>query len=270
MFAASQGQLKHGKIEPLPQFRLMKAIDLADRNFIRPALFKAVIITLVAILGAEILTFIYYQFIAKSPWDYVVLNLVLAAIMTMIVAFPIAVYLSVQRLKLNSLSVQLARMASVDQMSGLLNRTSFIQALSDRMSHPSTREGNGAFLYIDADHFKQLNDDFGHAAGDRAIEFIGEVINQNIRRSDLAGRLGGEEFGVYLDGGNKKLAQDVSEHIRQDVMQLRFDNKTKHFVLTVSIGVATHESGENTRHLIRSGDKNLYIAKSRGRNCVAA
>lgn len=254
----------------LRQIKSLAGIDLADRHFVQPAFRKALSVTFLALLGAEILTFVYYQYIVKSTWDYVLLNLLLTGIITVVVAYPIAVYLAVQRLKLNSLSVQLARMASVDQMSGLLNRTSFIQAMRDRISHPTNPEGRGAFLYIDADHFKQLNDEFGHAAGDEAIEFIGKVINQNIRQSDLAGRLGGEEFGVYLEGGNQKLAEDVSENIRQDVTLLTFDNKKKRFTLTVSIGVATHEAGEKPSHFMKTADKNLYIAKSRGRNCVAA
>ncbi|MCF4097425.1 GGDEF domain-containing protein [Maritalea mediterranea] len=254
----------------LRQIKSLTGLNLGDRNFVQPAFRKAINITFLALFGAEVLTFVYYQYIVRSTWDYVLLNLLLTGIITVVVAFPIAVYLSVQRLKLNSLSVQLARMASVDQMSGLLNRTSLIEAIRHRIAHPVTADGRGAFLYIDADHFKALNDDFGHAAGDEAIAYIGKVISQNIRETDLAGRLGGEEFGVYLNGGNEELAKTVSENIRQDVMHLKFDNKKQRYTLTVSIGIATHAAGEKPSVFMKIADRNLYLAKSNGRNCIAA
>lgn len=242
-------------------------IQEKDQSLVRPAFIRALSFTAIALLAAELLTVPFYL---GGGWDIILEHMLVTAMITPVVALPITMHLSLQRLKLNSLSVQLARLASADQLSGLLNRTSFIEAMRDRTTHPATADGKGAFLYIDADHFKKLNDEFGHAAGDEAIAFIGKVINQNIRKSDLAGRLGGEEFGVYLSGGDAELARTVSENIRQDVMQLKFDDQKQRYILTVSIGIATHFAGEAPSEFMKLADKNLYLAKSNGRNCIAA
>jgi diguanylate cyclase (GGDEF)-like protein len=249
------------------QFLTFIGIDEKDHHLVRPVVIKSFGISLIALCAAELLTLLFY---INASWESISENLIITGTITPMVAMPLAMYMAWQRYKLNSLSVQLAHIASTDQLSGLLNRTSFIEAMRDRVRHPTTPNGSGAFLYIDADHFKTLNDEFGHAAGDEAIAFIGKVISQNIRQTDLAGRLGGEEFGVYLSGGNVETARTVSEHIRQDVMHLKFDNQKKRYTLTVSIGVATHHAGEVPSEFMKVADKNLYTAKSNGRNCIAA
>jgi diguanylate cyclase (GGDEF)-like protein len=249
------------------RFLTFVGIKENDHHLVRPVVAKSFGVTIIALLAAELLTLLFY---INASWEAISENLIITGTITPMVALPIAIYMAWQRYKLNSLSVQLAHMASTDQLSGLLNRTSFIEAMRDRVLHPTTSDGRGAFLYIDADHFKTLNDEFGHAAGDEAIAFIGQVINQNIRQTDLAGRLGGEEFGVYLSGGNSEIARSVSEHIRQDVMHLKFDNQKQRYTLTVSIGIATHHAGEVPSDFMKVADKNLYLAKSNGRNCIAA
>lgn len=249
------------------RFLTFLGVRAEDHHLVRPALLRSLAITLIALVAAEIMTWLFYF---GAPWQEMANVLRITGIITPTVAVPLIFYLSWQRIKLNKLSVQLARLASTDELSGLLNRTSFIEAMSDRIMHPTTPDGRGAFLYIDADHFKKLNDDFGHAAGDEAISFIGKVINQNIRETDLAGRLGGEEFGVYLSGGNSSLARSISENIRQDITHLKFDDQKHRYTLTVSIGIATHRAGEMPSEFMRVADKNLYLAKSNGRNCIAA
>ncbi len=249
--------------------RILARIGISEHEhkLIRPALKRSIALTLIALVAAEILTALFNL---DATWDAFVEDLYITGVITPLVALPLTFHLSWQRLKLNSLSVQLAHLASVDQLSGLLNRTSFIEAMRDRIMHPATAAGRGAFLYIDADHFKKLNDEFGHAAGDEAIRFIGKVINQNIRETDLGGRLGGEEFGVYLTGGDAELARIISENIRQDVMQLKYDDQKQRYTLSVSIGIATHREGGDPADFMKIADEKLYIAKNNGRNCVAA
>lgn len=158
---------------------------------------------------------------------------------------------------------RLSEKASRDEMTGMLNRETFFAALDGSRR----KNDRGALLIIDADHFKQINDSFGHLTGDQALLQIASAISRGVRSGDILGRIGGEEFGAFLVGASEEEAKLVAERIRSEVETLRFQPNDEPAVpLTVSIGGTTCASEANVSELMRSADKRLYEAKRRGRN----
>jgi diguanylate cyclase (GGDEF)-like protein len=158
---------------------------------------------------------------------------------------------------------RLAEKAAHDDMTGMLNRESFFAALDG-----SRREADrGALLIVDADHFKSINDQFGHLTGDEALLLIAAAIRRGVRSGDVLGRIGGEEFGVFLLGADEPEASHIAERIRREVELIRFRPVDERTVpLTVSIGGTVCGHGATVSELMRGADRKLYEAKHGGRN----
>lgn len=160
---------------------------------------------------------------------------------------------------------QLADKARRDDMTGLLNRDGFLAALEGTRHRP----GRGALLVIDADHFKTINDTFGHPAGDEALRLIAAAIRRGVREGDMVGRVGGEEFCAFLPGAGEMEAAHVAERVRAGVEAIRFSpHGGRAVALTVSIGGAPWRQGAAVAELLRDADDRLYEAKRGGRNTV--
>ncbi len=144
--------------------------------------------------------------------------------------------------------------------------------VAGRRTAPAQRrqeaEGAGALLVIDADHFKAINDRFGHGQGDEALRIISRAIRNSVRGGDLVGRLGGEEFGVFLPGANEMNAADVAERIRRAIADAAFLPNGARCPLSVSVGGAVYEVRIDFSDLFRVADQRLYEAKEAGRNRV--
>jgi diguanylate cyclase (GGDEF)-like protein len=150
-----------------------------------------------------------------------------------------------------------------DGMTGLLNRESFLAALRQAMA----ADRQGTLLLIDADHFKRINDRHGHLAGDAALQALALAIAGAIGAGDLAGRLGGEEFGVILDGTALAEAGPVAKRILEAVRGLRIDGPAGQAIgLTISIGAAGLAGGLTAAELVAEADEQLYKAKILGRD----
>jgi diguanylate cyclase (GGDEF)-like protein len=157
---------------------------------------------------------------------------------------------------------KLAEKARRDDMTGMLNRESFFAVLDSTRQ----RESRGALLIIDADHFKSINDSYGHLTGDKALLEIAAAIRRGVRAGDILGRIGGEEFAALLSGATDDEAIQVAERIRKEVEQIRFRPDERTVPLTVSIGGIDCEAGATVSDLMRVADRRLYEAKRRGRN----
>ncbi len=158
----------------------------------------------------------------------------------------------------------LHRAAAYDPLSGLLNRGTVTMMLEREVDRAGRHGSVLSVLIIDIDHFKQVNDNHGHAAGDRAIADFAARATLQLRRSDLLGRYGGEEFLAILPETGAEMAVQVAERIRSSIA-VEQDAVPAY---TVSIGVARHAAGMTADDLVDAADHALYCAKGDGRNRV--
>jgi diguanylate cyclase (GGDEF)-like protein len=170
-----------------------------------------------------------------------------------------------QQLKLANLKLDV--LASTDWLTDTLNRRAFTNGASALLAEgPDHR---GTLLVIDVDRFKSINDQFGHEAGDEALQLLAKTIVASVRTGDLVGRIGGEEFGVFLPGATTEQAALVAERIRQSVNDATFAPSGAPHHLSVSVGGAVFDRELPYAELFRLADQQLYAAKRDGRNRVA-
>lgn len=194
-------------------------------------------------------------------------HLSLAAAMPVLLGSPMVFYLCVKHEQLHNANERLAIIASTDWLTGCLNRFAFHSRAEADLDRPLL--GPGALLIIDADGFKSVNDHHGHQAGDNALRQIAAAIRTNVATADLVGRLGGEEFGVFLSDASIEVADQVAERIRGAVAALRFLPDGVPCRLSVSIGGASFSRPAQFEDLYRLADQRLYDAKHDGRDRVA-
>ena len=164
--------------------------------------------------------------------------------------------------------------AAVDALSTLANRRAFDLRLTDSWKNAAENQTSLVLFLIDIDHFKTYNDHYGHQAGDRAIQRVGQVLKRVLRRpEDFASRYGGEEFAVILVGVDRDAALALADRIREQVLGERIEHvqSTAAEVVSVSIGVAhlfPHATERSEKGFVQLADQALYSAKQRGRNRV--
>jgi diguanylate cyclase (GGDEF)-like protein len=173
-----------------------------------------------------------------------------------------------QRQENNFLRQQVGR----DSMTNLYNHQRFGELLSLEISR-SERYGHPlSIIFADIDHFKSINDTYGHLAGDRVIKTIAGCLRTELRESDHVARYGGEEFAIILPESEKEAAMQVAERLRKTVDSLRIVHDDDLIHLSMSVGVASLKLGEKVflDELIKRADNALYQAKQQGRNCCCA
>ena len=191
-------------------------------------------------------------------------GLLSATILPTILAGPLFFYLSYKLRELAVVNHRLSDLAAIDGLTGCLNRRAFTARVEDGLASGHA----GALLVADVDHFKTINDRFGHDRGDEALRLIATAIRSSVRSGDAVGRLGGEEFGIYLPHANDATAACVAERIRAAVEAAIFAPTTKRHLVTVSVGYAVGDGTGDFRSLFRCADESLYAAKKSGRNRV--
>jgi diguanylate cyclase (GGDEF)-like protein len=163
---------------------------------------------------------------------------------------------------------QLEQLASLDTLSGLLNRRTLFQRIEIEMERTTRLDWPLTGIMIDIDHFKRVNDNYGHQCGDMVIQEIGAKLTKSLRKYDYAGRYGGEEFFVLFSNTTADIAQSIAERFRVDMQEAEFCCGDDSFSVTVSIGVAQFSPGESPDRWINRADGAMYQAKQRGRNQV--
>ncbi|MDX8401008.1 MAG: GGDEF domain-containing protein [Mariprofundaceae bacterium] len=156
------------------------------------------------------------------------------------------------------------RDARNDPLTGLPNRRGLADYLKTRV------ERGFCFILLDVDHFKQINDRYGHDAGDEVLVQLADILRNHIRDTDLAARLGGEEFCVVFPGASLEEGQRLAERLRAAVAHHAFQTEKGALNATVSVGVAAHLPGHPAARAIKAADQALYEAKRSGRNRVRA
>ncbi len=230
---------------------------------------KSLLCAVIAVLFTQALSF-SVRYVLDKPADHI--TLLMGLILPIVVTLPIALFVFRQGEMLNRAHAALvvanealARKASRDQMTGLLNRESFMTQVNVARLSP---EG-GALLIIDADHFKRINDRFGHPTGDDALMRIAWAIAAGVRKGDIVARIGGEEFAAFLIGADQQEAMRVGQRMRGSIETIEFAVRTGEVIpLTVSIGGVIADGQLGLPDLMRGADGCLYEAKSAGRNRV--
>ena len=155
-----------------------------------------------------------------------------------------------------------------DPLTGLHNRAAFEEVMETDIPKAQAEGRPFSLVVADIDHFKQVNDIWGHQAGDKAISSFGKLIGEMVRGCDTAGRVGGEEFCIAVTNCPNAPAERLAERIRQAFAQLSHEGLSNDIRLTASFGVATAQEGETYERLFARADEALYKAKSNGRNRV--
>lgn len=165
----------------------------------------------------------------------------------------------------------LYKAATRDPLTGLANRRLFIERLESEIAWHERHDFPLSVLFIDIDHFKKINDTFGHVWGDRVLEGIAELLREAMRAEDEVCRYGGEEFAVLMRHTNAHHAHKIAERLRQNIAETSFVLDGRSTRVTISVGVTTREGEDMGRpeDFLREADMYMYLAKEQGRNSVA-
>ena len=165
---------------------------------------------------------------------------------------------------------ELERLTRQDGLTGLFNRNTFVELSTNELKRAKRQGSATTILLLDLDHFKRINDTWGHPAGDAVLRHVAQTMVNSVRSTDLVGRLGGEEFIVLLPHTTAEASRKIAEKIRQrlEVSDIRWEGKR--IAVTASIGLSgtTAEESREFDSLYTEADKALYLAKQRGRNRV--
>lgn len=168
-------------------------------------------------------------------------------------------------------NIQLVKLAREDPLTGILNARSFYEIGKELFKITKREKKQLSILYLDIDHFKNINDDYGHHIGDKVLIEFTKIINSKLRESDVLARIGGEEFNILLPDTDLKGAEVLAEKIRQQIEITPITLDRLDISVTASIGVSALEEHDRTLDSIQMrADKYLYSAKRTGRNCVLA
>jgi diguanylate cyclase (GGDEF)-like protein len=156
-----------------------------------------------------------------------------------------------------------------DPLTGLANRRLMLDRLKAEEALSKRRTSSSFSLaVVDVDHFKRINDDFGHDVGDTALTHIAQTLTGTLRAYDLCARWGGEEFMILFPETTGTVAQDISNRLRSMVKGLKLSSIPEEEPFSISIGIAEHTNGEDVAKTIKRSDEALYTAKRAGRNQV--
>lgn len=162
---------------------------------------------------------------------------------------------------------ELERLAQTDSLTGVASRGSFQHALQRSIQEAERSNGHLVLALLDVDHFKQVNDRWGHDAGDMALQHICQILQQRLRVTDFLGRLGGEEFGLLLRHTDSAGAQPLVETLRNQIAEHPLEYDGQQIALSATFGLAAWPGdGRSAAELYRSADRRLYSGKQRGRN----
>lgn len=175
-------------------------------------------------------------------------------------------------LQMIELQERLLLLANTDELTGLANRRHFFEILDREIRQAKIRGGSVAVMMFDVDHFKNVNDNFGHLDGDRILQQLGKILSENIYPLDMAARYGGEEFVVLMPGMPVEIAAQRAEKLRSIIDKYDWEVSNQPISVTCSAGVTVFNGADaaDPYDLIRRADDALYAAKHRGRNRVVS
>jgi diguanylate cyclase (GGDEF)-like protein len=166
---------------------------------------------------------------------------------------------------------QLKELSNTDYLTGVRNRRSFMESAETEFARAQRFDKSLAIVMIDVDHFKRVNDGYGHSIGDEILKLVGKILAQEVRRHDVAARYGGEEFCFLLAETDEEQARVMAERCRERIEASQLMVRGSAVRVTASVGIAAYPHQDITRveQLIDLADAALYLAKRSGRNQVA-
>jgi diguanylate cyclase len=223
----------------------------------------------------EMISIAFDQGTNRFVWDHMRLNGEVFPVEVLLTAIPFegrkilhVVWRDITRRK--QMEEELKHLATHDPLTGLYNRQEFEQRLSNEIDRASRYKHTLSVFMLDIDHFKSVNDTYGHQTGDTVLRLFAELINNSIRKTDYASRYGGEEFLVLLPETSLVIAIELAERLCNNIYQYSFPlDDNKELNITASIGVASiPEHAQSSKDLIKAADSSMYAAKEAGRNQV--
>jgi diguanylate cyclase (GGDEF)-like protein len=201
---------------------------------------------------------------ARVHWLQWSQRLILVVLFATLIAEAILIFRPLV-LRLGSYISRLTELATRDGLTGLHNRRYFLEIAQQMLLMTRRGTSPAAVLVIDLDHFKHINDTLGHRAGDAALRRFSEIVRSTVRRSDLVGRIGGEEFAIVLPSVDRTSARIVAEKLRRAFAE---DHPSDSPAFTASIGVVLAGETDTISDLLNHADAAVYVAKQNGRNRV--
>lgn len=207
--------------------------------------------------------------ILVPPADSLAPSMLNAAAFLFYAGFIIVATLGVMWIEIENLQGELLHSAQFDSLTGLYNRGTFLEQFTREVSRCARGGPAFSLAIFDLDRFKQLNDRYGHPAGDRVLKALAEVLRASIRKHDTVGRYGGEEFALLMPGTGKDTAARVAERVRRELEVRGVIVEGKRIDVTISGGIATYGvDGDDWDTLLSAADSALYEAKDAGRNRI--
>ncbi len=229
-----------------------------------------ILITLFALVASQLITYITYGLMHTQP----PVSGKIASVASPILIAPLLSWSFIGLLlKIRELEKQMRELAAIDTMTGLYNRNAFLIAFESLLHFIKRSKMNMVVLYIDIDNFKQINDTFGHDAGDIVLQKFAHYLKKSMRESDIVGRIGGDEFIMCLPNTDDEGGLVIAEKIREGITDIPLDlNNGTSIRVTISIGMTmcTHLVKTDLGSIIKIADTALYAAKSMGKNKVHA
>ncbi len=168
-----------------------------------------------------------------------------------------------------NLLIELDRLSNQDPLTGLYNRRALNRAAEQELSRYHRSNIPFSFIMLDLDHFKAINDMYGHSAGDKVLQEVSDLIIHEKREYDFAARIGGEEMCIMLPDAPLEQAKNYAERLRIKISELNIHLGEEDITITASMGVTeTETEDESIKQILKRADKALYDAKAAGRNCI--
>jgi diguanylate cyclase (GGDEF)-like protein len=210
-----------------------------------------------------------FEYPCHSPDEQRWFMMRIAALSGVVVCFVISHHVITERKlaeeRIEQCNQALARLAATDKLTQLANRTKLDEVLDNEVYRAGRYTSVFSMILVDVDHFKSVNDRFGHLVGDAVLSGIAEILRTRVRESDVAGRWGGEEFLLLLPGCDEAEARQMAEYLRLTIADASFPDTGAQ---TCSFGVAAHMPGDTAASLMTRVDEAPYRAKRNGRNRV--
>ncbi len=239
--------------------------------FLRAGFVKSiVIVTLVSVLLSLLFTYLSISVLFGYGQPDMPNYLLVATLVPLIVA-PLASSSLLKLLfKIDALEKETRYLATYDALTGLFTRRAFYEHAEQQLKLAQRESKSVAMLVADLDGFKGINDTFGHHAGDLALKFVSNIIKQIVRESDIAGRVGGDEFIFCLPNATQEEALYFGQRLVESVSASSFVYENKHIKLSMSVGLNTFESKSSSDIdlMIKEADQALYRAKKSGKNRI--